>query len=246
MSTSGRDRRRPLPDADPGLAGLIGSDAVASARRSLLVAIRRLPVGEWRPDRSEPEPGHLGYLIVAGLITRELQLAGAGSVELLGQGDLLRPWDEDAASFVDARWLVREPVELADLDRGVTTRLCEWPELVSAIAERGLRRSRSLAVHSAIESMRGLEDRLIALFWHLAERWGERAAGGVVVPLLLTHQSLSELIGARRPSVTTALGDLRRRDLLVRVEEGWILRGDPPTATGAPPAPGFPAPVSAR
>src|SRR5262245_47963185 len=223
MPPPARGRERPLLDADPGLAGLIDPDAVAEARRSLLVAVRGVPIGEWQPDRSEPEPGHLGYLIVAGLMTRELRFAAARGVELLGQGDLLRPWDEDAASFVDARWAVREPVELADLDRELTTRICRWPELVAAIAERGLRRSRSLAVHSAIENMRGVEDRLLALFWHLAERWGERADAGVAVPLQLTHQTLSDLIGARRPSVTTALGNLRRRDLLLRVEAGWIL-----------------------
>ena len=43
----------------------------------------------------------------------------------------------------------------------------------------------------------------------------------------LTHSALARLVGARRPSVTSALGDLGRDRLLERTEDGWLLRGDP-------------------
>jgi CRP-like cAMP-binding protein len=114
------------------------------------------------------------------------------------------------------------------LDRRVSQAVGRWPELVAALAERGLRRSRSLAVHAAIENIRGIDRRLLTLFWHFAERWGERGPDGVRIPLDLTHQMLSELVGARRPSVTTALGLLRREGLLVPVDGGWVLTGEPP------------------
>ncbi|MDX6713590.1 MAG: family transcriptional regulator, cyclic receptor protein, partial [Baekduia sp.] len=39
--------------------------------------------------------------------------------------------------------------------------------------------------------------------------------------------ALARLVGARRPSVTSALGDLARDHLLERTEDGWLLRGDP-------------------
>jgi len=65
------------------------------------------------------------------------------------------------------------------------------------------------------------------LFWHLAERWGRVGPGGVLVPLRLTHRTLADLVGARRPSVTAALGDLSRRDLITRAGDGWVLQGDP-------------------
>jgi len=52
--------------------------------------------------------------------------------------------------------------------------------------------------------------------------------GGVVVSLPLTHELLARLIGAQRPSVTTALGELAARGAVLRQEQRWILGGDLP------------------
>jgi hypothetical protein len=53
-----------------------------------------------------------------------------------------------------------------------------------------------------------------------------------VVPLALTHRILGQLVGARRPTVSTALSELAEREELVRRSDGsWLLRGDPPDAT---------------
>jgi len=60
------------------------------------------------------------------------------------------------------------------------------------------------------------------------------------VPLALTHRILGQLVGARRPTVSTALGELAERNELNRRADGsWLLRGDPPTASslGRRPAP---------
>ena len=56
-----------------------------------------------------------------------------------------------------------------------------------------------------------VERRLKALFWHLAERWGRVSGDGVIVPLALTHRILGQLVGARRPTVSTALSELAER-----------------------------------
>jgi hypothetical protein len=37
--------------------------------------------------------------------------------------------------------------------------------------------------------------------------------------------------------VTTALSELNRAGRIARLPHGWLLRGDPPAATAAPPAP---------
>jgi hypothetical protein len=51
------------------------------------------------------------------------------------------------------------------------------------------------------------------------------------VPLALTHRILGQLVGARRPTVSTALSELAEREELVRRPDGsWLLRGDPPDA----------------
>jgi hypothetical protein len=76
-----------------------------------------------------------------------------------------------------------------------------------------------------------VDRRLKALFWHLAERWGRVSGDGVIVPLALTHRILGQLVGARRPTVSTALSELAERGELVRRPDGsWLLRGDPPDA----------------
>ena len=53
----------------------------------------------------------------------------------------------------------------------------------------------------------------------------------VIVPLALTHRILGQLVGARRPTVSTALAELAERGELVRRPDGsWLLQGDPPDA----------------
>jgi hypothetical protein len=39
---------------------------------------------------------------------------------------------------------------------------------------------------------------------------------------------LADLVAARRPTVTSALSDLTRRDLVRLVDEGWLLSGEAP------------------
>ena len=76
---------------------------------------------------------------------------------------------------------------------------------------RGTRRAHHLAVALAIAHHQRVDDRLLLTLWHLAERWGRVARDGVVVPLPLGHQRLADLVGAHRPSVTTAMGELDAR-----------------------------------
>ena len=218
-----------LLEADPDLARNLPPDSLRTLRPTLVADVLELPVGEWKPSHSEPHKGHLGYLLLSGLILRHTRINGSRSGELISRGDLLRPWIEDPISFSTVEWRVMEPVRLAVLDPRVGIKICTRPELSAALLDRLTLRARSLAIHAATENMRGLDDRLLVLFWHLAERWGRREQGAVVVPIRLTHETLSLLVGARRPSVTTALGTLAGRGDLERRENGeWVLHGLPP------------------
>ena len=218
-----------LLEADPDLGRNLPPDSLRALRPTLVADVLELPVGEWRPSQSEPQGGHLGFLLLEGLMLRRIRVNGSRSGELISRGDLLRPWIEDPISFSTVEWRVMEPVSLAVLDRQVGIKICSRPELSAALLDRLTLRTRSLAIHAATENMRGLEDRLLVLFWHLAERWGSRERGVVVVPIRLTHETLSLLVGARRPSVTTALGALAQRGDLERRENGeWVLHGLPP------------------
>ena len=235
VSLAGRERiiqdmiKVRLLEADPDLARYLPADSVRALAGTLLADVMELPRGEWQPTHSEPQHGHLGYLLLDGVLVRQITVEGARSAELLGRGDLVRPWLEDPVSFCDAQWRVMEPARLAILDRRIGVKLCARPELSAALVDKAMRRTRSLAVTAATENIRGLENRLLVLFWHLAERFGHRRGGSVVVPLHLTHETLSLLAGARRPSVTTALGALANQGSLTRNGTNeWVLNGPPP------------------
>ena len=121
-------------------------------------------------------------------------------------------------------WRVVEPVRLAILDRRFLRVAAHWPTLTTALVARATERAHNLGVMVSIHSLKRVDTRLLAFFWHLADRFGKVTADGVLVPLPLTHRQLALLVGAQRPSVTSALGALAERDQLRRDERGnWLL-----------------------
>jgi CRP/FNR family cyclic AMP-dependent transcriptional regulator len=226
-------RVAPLLDLDPDLGQFLGPERFAQAHRRLLARVERLPAGQWDADAVRvDDTRHLGFLLLDGIIARDLLLADVVSTELLGAGEIVRPWqlgDDGSLVRADTRWTVLAPARLAVLDGNVAARLAEFPELMSQLVERMNARSRRLALTQAISQQNRVDRRLLDLLWHLAERWGRVTPDGVALPLTLSHRMLSHLIGARRPSVTTALAELSRSGEIQRGEDGgWILRGAAP------------------
>ena len=159
-------------------------------------------------------------------------MLGRCCIELIGPCDVMRPWSwDEAGSHVQAEvgWEVLEPTRLAVLDHALVTRINPWPQLGVELFNRGTRRAHHLAVALAIAHHQRVEDRLLLTLWHLAERWGKVTPDGILVPLPLSHQRLAEIVGAHRPSVTTAMGALAKAGRVSRRDDGdWLLHGDPP------------------
>jgi CRP/FNR family cyclic AMP-dependent transcriptional regulator len=153
--------------------------------------------------------------------------------ELLGPGDLLRPWEHDDAGADMLRstssWTVLEQARVAVLDERFARVACRWPALVSGLVARTLRRSRWMTIMLAISNLTRVDDRVMALLWHLADRWGEPAEDGVCIPVRLTHSLLAAMVLGRRPSVSSTLTELSNRGLVSRTDNGWVLHGAPPT-----------------
>lgn len=222
-----------LIDADPELADLIPEDDRDRARREARTRLRRLSPGAWNPTGAiEPDAHHRGFLIVDGLISREVEVIGRGCVELLGAGDVIRPWSwDEEGSHVQAEvgWTVLDPARMAVLDHRLVLRINPWPQLGLELFSRGTRRAHALAVSLAIAHHQRVDDRLLLTLWHLAERWGRVVPEGITVPLPLSHQRLADLVGAHRPAVTSAMGELARSgDLSRRADRTWLLHGAPP------------------
>ena len=94
------------------------------------------------------------------------------------------------------------PTRLAVLDPRWTARAAAWPQLGAELAGRALSRSLRLVIGAAIAQQPRLEVRLLMLFWDLADRYGKVHPDGIHLDLPLTHEVLSHLAGARRPSVS--------------------------------------------
>jgi CRP/FNR family transcriptional regulator, cyclic AMP receptor protein len=232
-----------LLDADPDLGALLNDARREQAERELVVRTHRLPVGPWDVSRlAGATADHVGLLILNGVLSRELIVADHVSAELLGPGDLVRPWQPASRAGllpVDAVWSVLSPLTVAVLDRRFAAEVARYPEVTATLFDRLSERSMRLATTQAISQLTRVDRRLKALFWHLAERWGRVSGDGVIVPLALTHRILGQLVGARRPTVSTALSELAERNELVRRPDGsWLLRGDPPDAESLARKPG--------
>lgn len=224
-----------LLEAQPDLAEGLSPQDEAEARRRVVALLETAPAGPWEPaDAHALDHAFIGLLVVDGMLSRDLELGGRRCSELLGPGDVLRPWEYDEGEMAsvpaESGWTVLEPARFAVLDGRFARSACRYPELMSKLIGRTLRRSRWLTILLAISSMPRVDARVLALFWHLADRWGRVTLDGVVVPVRLTHDMIGRLVGAHRPSVTTALSELSRTDRISRLPQGWLLRGDPPSA----------------
>jgi CRP-like cAMP-binding protein len=220
-----------LLDADPDLGEGLTPDDFERARHHLVAVVVRAAPGRWDAVAAlDGAHASLGLLILDGLLLRDLDLGRRSSTEVLGAGDVLRPWDADSEVSelpVTARWNVLEESRLAVLDERFLHAAVHHPPVIDALFGRAARRHRWLAVRLVVNQLVRLEDRLLIALWALAERWGRVTPDGVLVPMGLTHSALARLVGARRPSVTSAIGDLGRDGLLERTVDGWLLRGDP-------------------
>jgi CRP/FNR family cyclic AMP-dependent transcriptional regulator len=224
----GRPRTVRVLECDPDLGADLDRAERARATRELVAPVFDVT---WKSTTArwgfEGTRARLGLRIVDGLVVREVRMLGTSSAELLGAGDLLRPADVDGEAALPVRadvcWTALAPLRVAALDGAFLTAACRYPAVLGRVTARAIARSKSLALHDTVTNLKHVETRLLVEFWHLADRWGRVSPDGVTVTLPLTHGLLGKLVGAARPSVTTALGNLAARGLLTRDGSCWRL-----------------------
>jgi CRP-like cAMP-binding protein len=218
---------------DVDLAATLGGARLAAAQRDCVARVVLVERGRWAPRCGPDVVGGLGLLVLDGLIVLHTGGNGRSGAELLGPGDLLRPWENGPGPAggslpVGTSLRVVEQARVAVLDYRFAARLGPYPEVAGALVGRALQRARTLAVQLAIAHHPRVDHRLLLLFWHLAERWAKVTPAGVHLELSVTHQCLADLVAARRPSVSTGLAQLARDGLVTPAHSGWLLHGDPP------------------
>lgn len=223
-----------LLDALPEAAAMLAPGDLERARGELEAPLVQYAVGEWpTPHPDVFDPLAMGMFVMEGLLARHVRLGDTTSTELVGPGDVLRPPEYESSgepSFpTGIRFTVVESARMALLDREVTAAVCRWQPVVTWIVTAAVRRSFALAELLALSHLRRVDARLLALFWQLAHRFGRVQPEGVTVPLRLTHETLGRVVGAQRPSVTTALNQLESAGRVSRRPGGgWLLHGTAP------------------
>jgi hypothetical protein len=218
----------PLSEALPEL--------VASAAASdLTIDTESLPPGPFRPERIAGAAGAAAVLLVSGIVVRTTMLEEGSASELLGAGALLWPpgsgrQEQPGLPGYHVRLEALAPSRAGFVGAGLLAELAGRPELVGALlADRGRLDAERGALH-AICQMPGVDRRLLALFRLLAARHGQPVENGILLPVAVPQRLLADLVGARRPIVTEALRDLRRRGELLRLADGtWLLQQRRPT-----------------
>ena len=103
--------------------------AATAALRARLISVSR---PRWEPIGIDPATCY-GLLLLDGLLGCWVRVGSAVATELLGVGDILRPWDEpDGWGMIppELDWRVFGPTRLAVLDERITTLIWCLPQLV--------------------------------------------------------------------------------------------------------------------
>jgi CRP/FNR family cyclic AMP-dependent transcriptional regulator len=222
-----------LLDADPSLAAGLSEEERAAARRYAVADVMEFSRGVHYPRDLFDGDGLLGLLVLDGLLVRQVAVGDRHCGELVGPGAVLRPWDdfgETAPLPFEVSWRVIQDVRVAQLDRRFLVTIVHWPALIETFIARATERAHTLAFNVAIHCLRHVHLRVLALLWHLADRFGRVTPEGTHVPLALSHADLAELVGAQRPSVSVALKRLADDGLVRRARDnGWLLSHEPPS-----------------
>lgn len=219
-------------DEDHGLGEVVPAESLERARRASMAAVLCRSSGSWDAALdSDIARGGFGLLILEGLLVRRVGVDGRFGAELLAAGDLLRPWQHDGEAGTlpfDTTWRIVAPTRFAVLDLRWAARMAGFPDVAPELTGRALDRARRLATLMAISQQPRLDERVRLLFWELADRHGRVHPDGVHLEIRLTHEVISHLVAARRPSVSSALSRLAERGVLRRHGAEWLLTGPPP------------------
>lgn len=218
---------------DARLREAVPVDERPFVQRMLVVPRRELGDGRWAPETLLNDSARpFAALVLRGLITQEITLAGRRSADLLGPGDVFRPWRSgDGSVRYQVAWTATDGAAIAVLDERFVAAAHRWPELSAVLYDRLAERLELASARAAIAALPRVEQRVLALFWQLADRWGIVRPHGVDVELSLTHELIGHLVGAQRSTVSLALQALAAMDLLRRDRAGvWTLRHGSHTA----------------
>lgn len=165
----------------------------------------------------------LPFLVVDGVVMRNIRLGQRTSAVLHGAGDVLAAERPEPEPFI-AWSRALTPSEIVVLDSGLTAAISGVPALLARLVAAVDAQVAQLGLQTLLGQLVSISERLEVLLPELANRWGTVTANGVMLPAFLSHTVLAALIGVRRPSLTTALIELHDAGRLRRLpDRRWQL-----------------------
>lgn len=217
--------------ADPELGEGLSADEFERARKQVVVPAIDAPAGPLDIEGLRRLPGIrgelYGFLVVKGTLMVNLHMAGRQCGRLVSIGGLVL-LDGDVTETIPAEvdWVVVDACRLACFDERLLEIVLRWPPLMAPIMSRAAQYARYALMQQAISQLPKVEDRLLALFWSLADRQGVVRSDGIWVALSTTHDTLAHLVGAQRPTVSLGLSRLAESGLLRAQPGGWLINPD--------------------
>jgi CRP/FNR family transcriptional regulator, cyclic AMP receptor protein len=235
-STAGVDAQVRLREVDPDFLRFVPESERERAAQLRLPAVD-LPDGLFDPASLFSTANASCVLVVQGMVNREIQIHDQLALRVLGPGAVIPTLEAPSPDTVaKSRWNAAGGVRLAILGSQFARAGARWPELQRNLLARFAEQNEEMAAQLALCQLPRVKDRLLAMLWLLAESWGKVTSAGTILPLHFTHDALGAMVGARRPTVTLALGELAEIGAVVRRADGWLLLESPPARQGEPSA----------
>jgi CRP/FNR family transcriptional regulator, cyclic AMP receptor protein len=203
-------------------SSLTGEDRAALER--VTVPVVTVPKGQLQLDVLLARHDAVAAVVVDGLVLQALHVGQEPGLRILGPGEVVAAPSSHAPEILDSStYRTRGATQLAVLGREFLAAACHVPRLFVGLQRANAAQVERLAAQLVICQLSRVADRVHAMLWLLADSYGRVTPAGTRLPMSLTHEVLGALVGARRPTVTLALGDLSERGVLAPQDGGWLL-----------------------
>jgi CRP/FNR family transcriptional regulator, cyclic AMP receptor protein len=216
-----------LVDAVPEMAATIPFEDRELAERTLMAPRLLARDADLAETLAHAGEDGFDFLVIEGVVLKETRLSNRAALELLGPGDVLGPpltASRQIESRAVSRYIAHGKVTLAELGSRFRAAARRWPGLSDVLLDRLARQTHRASMHLAMLHLPRVEDRIVALFSDLAERFGQMTPEGALIDLDLTHELIGQLVASRRPTVSIAMQALAANGTLIRRGDArWAL-----------------------
>lgn len=215
--------RVPLLDAVAELGSNLTVEERVTVER-ITVPVLSMPKGQVPFDELLRRRAALAAVVAEGLILHQLAVGSEPGLRILGPGDVIAAPSSDPPEVLgSSTYRARASTRLALVGNEFLTAACHVPRLFVGLQRANAAQVERLAAQLVICQLPRVADRVHAMLWLLADSYGRVTPAGTRLALSLTHEVLGALVGARRPTVTLALGELAKRGVLIPQDGGWLL-----------------------